>query len=168
MPHLTIIGAGLAGCEAAWQAAQHNIDVTLIEMKPERYSSAHELPGLAELVCSNSLRGSGMNNAVGCLKEELRRAHSLFMQAADASAIPAGGALAVDRQAFSDFITAKIEQHPAIELVRQEINQIPTEGTVIIASGPLTSPELAAQVASLTGAEDLYFYDASAPVRLAT
>ncbi len=164
MPNLTIIGGGLAGCEAAWQAANNNIQVTLLEMKPHNYSAAHEMDGLAELVCSNSLRGSGMNNAVGCLKEELRRANSLFMQAADATSVPAGGALAVDRQAFSDFITAKIEQHPNIDLRHQEVVEIPAEGTVIIASGPLTSPELAQQIAQLTGDDGLYFYDAIAPI----
>ena len=164
MHQLTIIGGGLAGCEAAWQAAQHGIEVTLQEMKPLRYSPAHELPGLAELVCSNSLRGTGMNNAVGCLKEELRRAGSLFMQAADATAVPAGGALAVDRQAFSDFITQKVESHPAITVQHQEVCQIPEEGTVIIASGPLTSETLAKQIAELTGNDGLYFYDAIAPI----
>lgn len=164
MQQLTIIGAGLAGCEAAWQAAQHGIHVTLLEMKPIKYSDAHHMAGLAELVCSNSLRGMGMNNAVGCLKEELRRANSLFMQAADATAIPAGGALAVDRQAFSDFVSEKIAQHPAIDLHHQEVCTIPEEGTVIIASGPLTSTTLARQIAELTGNDDLYFYDAIAPI----
>ncbi|MBN2644946.1 MAG: methylenetetrahydrofolate--tRNA-(uracil(54)-C(5))-methyltransferase (FADH(2)-oxidizing) TrmFO [Desulfuromonadaceae bacterium] len=164
MAHLTIIGGGLAGSEAAWQSARRGIDVTLLEMKPRHYSEAHQLPGLAELVCSNSLRGSGMNNAVGCLKEELRRADTLFMQAADATAVPAGGALAVDRQAFSDFITEKIEQHPRIALRREEVTTLPENGAVIIASGPLTSNALAKQIAALTGEEDLYFYDAIAPI----
>ena len=164
MQQLTIIGAGLAGCEAAWQAAQRGIHVTLLEMKPDKYSAAHHMPGLAELVCSNSLRGMGMNNAVGCLKEELRRAGSLFMQAADATAVPAGGALAVDRQAFSDFVSEKIAQHPGIELIHQEVCTIPDEGMVIIASGPLTSTTLAQQIAELTGDDDLYFYDAIAPI----
>jgi len=164
MEKLTIIGGGLAGCEAAWQAASRNIQVTLLEMKPEHYSPAHELPGLAELVCSNSLRGMGMNNAVGCLKEELRRADSLFMQAADVTAVPAGGALAVDRQAFSDFISDKIEQHPNIEVSHQEVTKIPAEGSVIVASGPLTSTTLAQHIAELTGSDDLYFYDAIAPI----
>ena len=164
MQQLTIIGAGLAGCEAAWQAAQRGIHVTLLEMKPGKYSDAHHMPGLAELVCSNSLRGMGMNNAVGCLKEELRRANSLFMQAADATAVPAGGALAVDRQAFSDFVSEKIEQHPGIELIHQEVCTIPEEGIIIIASGPLTSAKLAQQIAELTGDDGLYFYDAIAPI----
>lgn len=164
MDNLTIIGAGLAGCEAAWQAAQRGINVTLFEMKPEHYSEAHELPGLAELVCSNSLRGKGMNNAVGCLKEELRRANSLFMQAADATEVPAGGALAVDRGAFSDYISQRIAEHPLIDVVHQQIDRLPEEGPVIIASGPLTAANLAQCIAELTGDDDLYFYDAIAPI----
>ncbi len=164
MPDLTIIGGGLAGCEAAWQAARRGVRVVLHEMKPERFSAAHQLPGLAELVCSNSLRGASLNNAVGCLKEELRRCGSLFMAAADATAIPAGGALAVDREAFSAYITGRIEDHPGIEVQRREVTSIPPEGTVIVASGPLSSEALSAAVARLTGAEHLYFYDAIAPI----
>jgi methylenetetrahydrofolate--tRNA-(uracil-5-)-methyltransferase len=164
MQQLTIIGAGLAGCEAAWQAAEHGIKVLLLEMKPLQFSPAHQRDALAELVCSNSLRGAGMNNAVGCLKEELRRANSLFMQAADATAVPAGGALAVDRDAFSDWITAKIASHPNITLQRQEVVALPEQGAVIIASGPLTSAPLAAQIAELAGGDSLYFYDAIAPI----
>ncbi|MDY0185076.1 MAG: methylenetetrahydrofolate--tRNA-(uracil(54)-C(5))-methyltransferase (FADH(2)-oxidizing) TrmFO [Desulfuromonadaceae bacterium] len=163
-PQLTIIGAGLAGCEAAWQAAQRGVQVRLLEMKPLRYSPAHELETLAELVCSNSLRGAGMGNAVGCMKEELRRAGALFMQAADATAVPAGGALAVDRAAFSAFITRAIQEHPLIELERIEVLRLPETGVVIVATGPLTSDALAEQIAQLTSAEDLYFYDAIAPV----
>lgn len=163
-PELTIIGGGLAGCEAAWQAAQSGISVTLFEMKPTHFSPAHELEGLGELVCSNSLRGAGMNNAVGLLKEELRRCQALFMQAADATAVPAGGALAVDRGAFSAFLTEQISAHPLIQLVREEITHIPATGTVIIASGPLTSEPLSAAIAQLTGSEHLYFYDAIAPI----
>ena len=164
MQQLTIIGAGLAGCEAAWQAAEQGIEVLLLEMKPLQFSPAHQRDALAELVCSNSLRGAGMNNAVGCLKEELRRANSLFMQAADATAVPAGGALAVDRDAFSDWITTKIANHPNITLQRQEVVALPEQGPVIIASGPLTSAPLAAQIAELTGGDSLYFYDAIAPI----
>jgi len=164
MQQLTIIGAGLAGCEAAWQAAEQGIEVLLLEMKPLQFSPAHQRDALAELVCSNSLRGAGMNNAVGCLKEELRRANSLFMQAADATAVPAGGALAVDRDAFSDWITTKIANHPNITLQRQEVVALPEQGPVIIASGPLTSAPLAAQIAELTGGDGLYFYDAIAPI----
>ena len=163
-PILTIIGAGLAGCEAAWQAAEQGLQVTLLEMKPHTFSPAHNNPDLAELVCSNSLRGAGMNNAVGCLKEELRRCETLFMQAADATAVPAGGALAVDRQAFSSYVTERISRHPLITLQRAEQLSIPTEGTVIIATGPLTSDALAAEIARLTGSQHLYFYDAIAPI----
>jgi methylenetetrahydrofolate--tRNA-(uracil-5-)-methyltransferase len=160
---LTIIGAGLAGCEAAWQAAERGVPVILHEMKPEKRSPAHHLSSLAELVCSNSLRGDSLDNAVGLLKEELRRCGSLIMAAAEATRVPAGGALAVDRQLFSDFITEKITLHPLITLVPGEISQIPAEGTVIVATGPLTSDALAASLAGITG-DRLYFYDAIAPI----
>lgn len=160
---LTIIGAGLAGCEAAWQAAQRGVAVTLHEMKPEKYSPAHHLPGLAELVCSNSLRGDSLENAVGLLKEELRRGGSLVMEAAEATRVPAGGALAVDRKLFSAYVTARITGHPLIRLKQGEVQSIPAEGTVIIASGPLTSDLLAASLSGLTG-DRLYFYDAIAPI----
>jgi methylenetetrahydrofolate--tRNA-(uracil-5-)-methyltransferase len=160
---LTIIGGGLAGCEAAWQAAERGIAVTLHEMKPEKLSPAHHLPGLAELVCSNSLRGDSLDNAVGLLKEELRRCGSLVMEAAEATRVPAGGALAVDRLLFSDYVTARITTHPLISLQPGEIEQIPADGTVIIASGPLTSDALAESLAGLTG-DRLYFYDAIAPI----
>ncbi len=160
---LTIIGAGLAGCEAAWQAAKRGVAVTLHEMKPEKYSPAHHLPDLAELVCSNSLRGDSLENAVGLLKEELRRCDSLIMAAAEATRVPAGGALAVDRQLFSDYITEEIAGNPLIKLVRGEVTELPDQGTVIIASGPLTSDALAASLSRLTG-ERLYFYDAISPI----
>lgn len=163
MKTLTIIGGGLAGCEAAWQAAERGVPVTLHEMKPEKHSPAHHLPGLAELVCSNSLRGDSLDNAVGLLKEELRRCGSLVMEAAEATRVPAGGALAVDRQLFSDFVTGKITTHPLISLIPGEIVELPAEGTVIIASGPLTSDALATSLAGLTG-DRLYFYDAIAPI----
>lgn len=163
MNSLTIIGAGLAGCEAAWQAAERGVSIVLHEMKPEKYSPAHHLPGLAELVCSNSLRGDSLENAVGLLKEELRRCGSLVMAAAEATRVPAGGALAVDRQLFSDYITEKITTHPLIRLERGEISSIPAEGTVIVASGPLTSDALADSLSRLTG-DRLYFYDAIAPI----
>lgn len=162
--HLTIIGGGLAGCEAAWQAAGLGIPVRLIEMKPERFSAAHSSAELAELVCSNSFRGTGFNNAVGCLKEELRRCNALFIQAADATSVPAGGALAVDREAFSRQVTRAIEGHPLIALERREQERLPEQGAVIVASGPLTSEKLSARIAELTGAEQLYFYDAIAPI----
>ncbi|GAB6083011.1 methylenetetrahydrofolate--tRNA-(uracil(54)-C(5)) -methyltransferase (FADH(2)-oxidizing) TrmFO [Desulfuromonas carbonis] len=163
-PDITIVGGGLAGCEAAWQAAAQGARVRLYEMKPHRFSPAHSSPLLGELVCSNSLRGAGMNNAVGCLKEELRRCQALFMQAADATAVPAGGALAVDREAFALELTRCIEDHPQIELVREEVTEIPTGGIVILASGPLTSEALSREIARLTGSEHLYFYDAIAPI----
>ena len=161
---ITIIGAGLAGCEAAWQAAKEGCDVKLYEMKPLRFSPAHESEKLAELVCSNSLRGAGMNNAVGCLKEEMRRIGSLFIEAADATAVPAGGALAVDRDEFSSYIGDKITAETKIELIREEVTSLPIGETVILASGPLTSAALSADLARLTGSEHLYFYDAIAPI----
>ena len=164
MKPVKIIGAGLAGCEAAWQLARHGIPVELYEMRPQRMTPAHHGDKLGELVCSNSLRGAGMHNAVGLLKEELRRCNSLFIKAADETAVPAGGALAVDREGFSAYITQQIESHPLITLQRCEVTEIPCEGTVIIASGPLTSDALAEEVARLTGQQHLYFYDAIAPI----
>lgn len=163
MTPVTIIGAGLAGCEAAWQAAERGVRVRLYEMKPQRFSPAHQLEGLAELVCSNSLRGADLGNAVGLLKEELRRCGSLIMQAAAATQVPAGGALAVDREQFSTWITERIAVHPNIELIREEVTDLPADGLVVIASGPLTSDGLADQLAHLTG-DRLYFYDAIAPI----
>ncbi|MFO7983908.1 MAG: methylenetetrahydrofolate--tRNA-(uracil(54)-C(5))-methyltransferase (FADH(2)-oxidizing) TrmFO [Desulfuromonadales bacterium] len=163
-PLVTIVGGGLAGCEAAWQAVAEGARVRLFEMKPQSFSPAHALPQLAELVCSNSLRGKGMNNAVGLLKEELRRCGSLFMEAADATEVPAGGALAVDREAFADFVTQRIEAHPDIESLRQEVVDIPSGDAVILASGPLTSEPLSRQIAALAGSDHLYFYDAIAPI----
>jgi methylenetetrahydrofolate--tRNA-(uracil-5-)-methyltransferase len=161
---ITVIGGGLAGCEAAWQAAREGVPVTLFEMKPHRFSPAHHSAGLGELVCSNSFRGAGMNNAVGCLKEELRRCGALFMAAADANAVPAGGALAVDRESFSSYLTEKIEAHPLIDLRRQEVIALPVEEVVIVASGPLTAEDLSREIARRTGSEHLYFYDAIAPI----
>jgi methylenetetrahydrofolate--tRNA-(uracil-5-)-methyltransferase len=164
MPNpITIIGGGLAGCEAAWQIASRGIAVILYEMKPEKFSPAHELAGLAELVCSNSLRGDSLDNAVGLLKEELRRVDSLFMMAAEATRVPAGGALAVDRLKFSEYITEKISSHPLITVSRKEMVDIPSDGIVIIASGPLTSEPLADSIGRLAG-NYLYFYDAIAPI----
>ena len=163
-PSITIIGAGLAGCEAAWQAARAGLDVTLYEMKPGRYSEAHHSPLLGELVCSNSLRGADLSNAVGLLKEELRRCDTLFMRAADANRVPAGGALAVDREGFSASITEQIESHPRIELIREEVTQMPQQGITILASGPLTDGALAQELAALVGGDTLYFYDAIAPI----
>ncbi|MBJ6723293.1 methylenetetrahydrofolate--tRNA-(uracil(54)-C(5))-methyltransferase (FADH(2)-oxidizing) TrmFO [Geomesophilobacter sediminis] len=160
---ITVIGGGLAGCECAWQAAQRGVKVRLFEMKPSVYTPAHHLPGLSELVCSNSLRGDSLENAVGLLKEELRRLGSLFMEGAEATKVPAGGALAVDRQLFSDYVTRRIEEHPLIEVVREEVPRIPDDGIVVIASGPLTSGALAEEIGRLSG-EYLYFYDAIAPI----
>jgi methylenetetrahydrofolate--tRNA-(uracil-5-)-methyltransferase len=160
---ITVIGGGLAGCEAAWQAAERGVTVTLCEMKPKKFSPAHILSGLGELVCSNSLRGESLENAVGLLKEELRSLDSLFMQAADATRVPAGGALAVDRELFSGYVSEKIDSHPLITTVRSEISRIPDAGIVIIASGPLTSDLLASAIGKMTG-DYLYFYDAIAPI----
>jgi len=160
---LTVIGGGLAGCEAAWQAARLGVRVELLEMKPEKFSPAHQLPGLAELVCSNSLRGDSLDNAVGLLKEELRRLGSLFMEAAEATRVPAGGALAVDRERFSALMTERICSHPLIEVRHGEVTSIPSDGVVVVASGPLTSEPLAAAIGLLAG-QYLYFYDAIAPI----
>lgn len=161
-PNITIIGGGLAGCEAAWQAAERGVAVKLCEMKPHRFSPAHQSQNLAELVCSNSFRGESLENAVGLLKVELRRLGSLFMSAADATRVPAGGAVAVDRELFARRITERIKGHPLINLVREEATELP-DGIVVIASGPLTSELLATRLRPLVG-DDLYFYDAIAPI----
>ena len=163
MNNAVVIGAGLAGCEAAWQLAVRGVAVTLIDMKPDRFTTAHHSAGFAELVCSNSLRSDQLTNAVGLLKEEMRQLGSLIMEAADACRVPAGGALAVDREAFSAYVTEKVENHPLITVERREVTQIP-EGNVIIATGPLTSDALAEQIAALPGLETLNFYDAAAPI----
>ena len=161
--NVTVIGAGLAGCEAAWQLAERGIGVTLIEMKPVKFTPAHHYEGFAELVCSNSLRSDRLENAVGLLKEELRRLGSLIMKCADETRIPAGGALAVDRTGFSDLITEKIKNHPNITVVSEEVTKLP-DGDVIIASGPLTSDALFEEIGKFTNEENLYFYDAAAPI----
>ena len=161
---VTVIGAGLAGCEAAWQLAQRGISVTLHEMKPEKRTPAHHADSFAELCCSNSLRSDQIENAVGLLKEELRRLDSLIMDCADATRVEAGGALAVDRDGFSDLVTQKIRSHPNITVVPGEVTAIP-EGNVIIASGPLTSDALAAAIAEKIGdGHTLNFFDAAAPL----
>jgi methylenetetrahydrofolate--tRNA-(uracil-5-)-methyltransferase len=160
---LTIIGGGLAGSEAAWQAAQRGIQVTLYEMRPRRTTGAHLTDQLGELICSNSLGSNQPDRASGVLKEELRLLHSLILECAEASTIPAGGALAVDRDAFASKITQKIIAHPNINLIRQECTAIPAE-PAIIASGPLTSPALSQAIAALTGQESLFFFDAIAPI----
>lgn len=160
----TVIGAGLAGCEAAWQLANRGVRVMLCEMKPQKYSPAHHLPHFAELVCSNSLRSNQLANAVGLLKEEMRRLGSLIIDCADATSVPAGGALAVDREGFSQLVSEKVAAHLLIEIINGEICEIPTDQNVIIASGPLTSDALAADIQKLTGGEYLHFYDAAAPL----
>ena len=159
----TVIGGGLAGCEAAWTLAQNGVRVTLYEMKPVRFSPAHKSPLLAELVCSNSLKAQRIGSAAGLLKEEMRRLGSLCMTVADACAVPAGGALAVDRDAFASGVTKAIEEHPLITVVREEVTAIPEEGVVVIASGPLTSDALSEKLTALCG-EGLHFYDAAAPI----
>ena len=163
-PHVVVVGAGLAGCEAAWQVARRGIDVVLHEMKPERLSPAHSSHDFAELVCSNSLRASGLGNAVGLLKEEMRRLGSLVIAAADETAVPAGKALAVDRVAFARRITEAIEAHPRIRVVRGVVERIPDAGRVILATGPLTAPGLARDLREVLGDEYLYFYDAISPI----
>ena len=161
---VTVIGAGLAGCEAAWQLAQRGVSVTLHEMKPEKKTPAHHTDSFAELCCSNSLRSDQIENAVGLLKEELRRLGSLIMACADATRVEAGGALAVDRSGFSELVTRKIRSHPNITVVPGEVTAVP-EGNVIIASGPLTSDALAAAIAEKTGeGRTLNFFDAAAPL----
>ena len=164
MNHVTVIGAGLAGSECAWQLAQRGVAVTLREMKPEKRTPAHVTDYFAELCCSNSLRGAGLENAVGLLKEELRRLHSLIMRCADATAVPAGGALAVDREGFAHMVTETIFSHPNITMIPGEVTSIP-EGDVVIASGPLTSDPLADAIAArLGGGNTLNFFDAAAPL----
>ena len=163
--NVTVIGAGLAGCEAAWQLAQRGIDVTLCEMKPRKMTPAHHSPDFAELVCSNSLRGAGLENAVGLLKEELRRMGSIILRAADETRVEAGGALAVDRHAFAAAGTEKLGSHPNVTVVEGEVREIPPEGHVIIATGPLTSEELSEKIAQLfPDSKYLNFFDAAAPL----
>lgn len=161
---ITVLGAGLAGCEAAWQAAKRGVSVTLYEMKPEKKTPAHSYNGFGELVCSNSLRGADVTQGVGLLKEEMRRIGSLIMEAADATAVAAGGCLAVDRYAFSDYITKKIRECPLITVVEEEVKEIPEEGITVVATGPLTSDGLAGKISDLVGGNRLSFFDAAAPI----
>lgn len=161
---VTIVGGGLAGTEAAFQLAERGIDVRLHEMKPTRRTAAQHGDGLAELVCSNSLRGAALTNAVGLLKEELRRAGSLVLACADQAAVPAGGALAVDRDQFSALVTERIAAHPRITLLREEVTTLPSERPLILATGPLTSEPLAAALAAVLGHDALAYYDAIAPI----
>jgi methylenetetrahydrofolate--tRNA-(uracil-5-)-methyltransferase len=164
-----VIGGGLAGSEAAWQAASLGVPVTLYEMRPVRPTAVHKTDRLAELVCSNSFRGDKLDNAVGLLKEEMRRLGSVVMSAADRARVPAGAALAVDRDRFSEEVTRAISSHPLITVRREEMQQIPSrlDGPLIVATGPLTSDALSRQIASLVGAAHLYFYDAISPIVLA-
>ncbi len=162
-PRATVIGAGLAGCEAAWQLARRGVTVRLLEMKPKQFTPAHHSEQLAELVCSNSFRGNRLTSAVGLLKEEMRRMGSLIMRCADATQVPAGDALAVDREGFSREVTAAIQEHPLIQLERREADTLP-EGPLIVATGPLTSDALAEQIAALPGLSTLHFFDAAAPI----
>jgi len=163
-PQITIIGGGLAGSEAAWQAARRGVRVRLSEMKPQKFSPAHQSPFLGELVCSNSLRAEGRESAVGLLKEEMRRLNSLVMAAALATRVPAGKALAVDRGEFAAFITRALEAEPLIEILREEVAAPDPEATTIIATGPLTSEPLAEALGRITGQAHLHFYDAIAPI----
>ena len=170
MAQIHIIGGGLAGSEAAWQAASRGVRVVLHEMRPVRGTAVHKTGGLAELVCSNSFRGDKIDNAVGVLKEEMRRLGSLVMRAADATRVPAGAALAVDRDRFSEAVTQEIVSHPLITLAREEIVRLPSDAAMfplVIATGPLTSESLSADIAALVGGDHLYFYDAISPIVLA-
>ena len=166
MDKIIVVGAGMAGSEAAWQAASRGIKVDLYEMRPVKNTPAHKTDLFAELVCSNSLRGAGLENAVGVLKEEMRRLGSIIMEAADATKVPAGGALAVDRLGFSRYITEKVTNHPLINVIHRELEEIPYEdnAVTIVASGPLTEGRLAENIGELMGQEYLYFYDAAAPI----
>ncbi len=161
---ITVYGAGLAGCEAAWQAAERGVRVRLVEMKPEKHTPAHHADGFAELVCSNSLRSDVTSNAVGLLKEEMRRMGSLIMQAADATRVPAGSALAVDREKFSEYITEKLRSHPNVEIVYAEADSVERDEVSVIATGPLTSEPMAKYIAEDLGFGSLHFFDAAAPI----
>lgn len=162
-PHVTVVGAGLAGSEAAWQIAERGVAVKLYEMRPVKQTPAHHTDKFAELVCSNSLRANTLTNAVGVLKEEMRNLNSIIIKAADHCQVPAGGALAVDRHEFAEYVTEAVRNHPLIEVINQEVEEIP-DGYTVIASGPLTSASLSDKLKGLTGEEYLYFYDAAAPI----
>ncbi|MBP7572023.1 MAG: methylenetetrahydrofolate--tRNA-(uracil(54)-C(5))-methyltransferase (FADH(2)-oxidizing) TrmFO, partial [Acidobacteria bacterium] len=168
---LTVVGGGLAGCEAAWQAASRGVRVTIHEMRPARPTEVHRTADLAELVCSNSLRSDKLDNAVGLLKEEMRRLDSLVMRVADEVRVPAGAALAVDRERFAARITEEVTRHPLIDVVRGEVTELPDGASpttpTIVATGPLTSETLAARIVPLVGEASLYFYDAVSPIVLA-
>jgi methylenetetrahydrofolate--tRNA-(uracil-5-)-methyltransferase len=167
MPHVTVVGGGLAGCEASWQLAERGVDITLLEQKPLARTPAQTTDGLCELVCSNSMRGASLANAVGLLKEELRRAGSLVIACADETRVPAGGALAVDREAFSKLVTERLTSHPHVHLEARIVDAIPPaspEAPVVLATGPLTGDALAADLARAVGQEHLAYYDAIAPI----
>ncbi len=161
---ITVCGGGLAGCEAAWQAANRGVKVKLFEMKPKKTTPAHHSDGLAELVCSNSLRSEVVTNAVGLLKEEMRRFGSLIMEAADTTRVPAGSALAVDREKFSAYITEKIKNHPNIEIICEEVESVNEDTITVVATGPLTSDAFAKYIEERIGAKSLHFFDAAAPI----
>ncbi len=161
---IVVVGAGLAGCEAAWQAANRGIRVKLYEMRPKKSTPAHRSGDFAELVCSNSLRAISLENAAGLLKEEMRRLESLIMCCADVTKVPAGGALAVDRHRFAKLVTEFLHEHPLVDVCREEVVEIPLDGVVVIATGPLTSQALAESISRFTGNQHLYFYDAVAPI----
>ncbi|RRG06611.1 MAG: FADH(2)-oxidizing methylenetetrahydrofolate--tRNA-(uracil(54)-C(5))-methyltransferase TrmFO [Lactobacillus sp.] len=163
VPHINVIGAGLAGSEAAWQAAQRGVHVDLYEMRPVKTTPAHHTAQFAELVCTNSLRANQITNAVGLLKEEMRQLNSVILAAADQNAVPAGGALAVDREPFSASVTERIKTLPNVTVHNEELTAFP-EGPTVVATGPLTSPELAKQIQALNDSDGLYFYDAAAPI----
>ncbi|MFD1485226.1 methylenetetrahydrofolate--tRNA-(uracil(54)-C(5))-methyltransferase (FADH(2)-oxidizing) TrmFO [Lacticaseibacillus baoqingensis] len=163
MPTVNVIGAGLAGSEAAWQIANAGVDVTLYEMRPVATTPAHHTANFAELVCTNSLRANQLSNAVGLLKAEMRQLNSVIMACADATAVPAGGALAVDREPFSELVTQKVRQHPRITVVNEVLTDFP-DGITVVATGPLTAAGLAKRIAALNGAEGLHFFDAAAPI----
>ena len=162
--YINVIGAGLAGSEAAYQIAQQGIPVKLYEMRGVKSTPQHKTDNFAELVCSNSLRGDSLTNAVGLLKEEMRRLGSVILEAAEATRVPAGGALAVDREGFASRVTEKVSQHPLIEVIRDEITELPTDAITVVATGPLTSDALAEKIHSLNGGDGFYFYDAAAPI----
>ncbi len=162
--YISILGAGLAGSEAAWQAAERGVKVRLYEMKPIKYTPAHHAPTFGELVCSNSLRSDATSNAVGLLKQEMRAMNSLIMQAADATRVPAGSALAVDRVLFSEFITDRIRNHPNVEVIEAECHRLPDDGVTVIATGPLTSDPMADYIRDELGCGGLHFFDAAAPI----
>ena len=163
MKKINVIGAGLAGSEAAWQAAEAGVAVNLYEMRPKKTTEAHHTNNFAELVCTNSLRGNNLTNAVGVLKEEMRRLNSVIISSADQTAVPAGGALAVDRDDFSELVTKRVKEHPLVTVIEEEITEIP-EGITVIATGPLTSEPLSKAIQAFHGSEGFYFYDAAAPI----